>query len=130
VNLSLIVDKDGGIPLMYDLYPGSIVDMSTLKNTLERLQVRGITGSTLIMDRDFCSGANLTILAEKQMPFIMPASQNITVVKPALSRLRWTITRSQNQHLFKEKTVFVEPVTLTIKGVSFSGYGYYSPQKK
>jgi len=130
VNLSLIVDRNRGIPLLYDLYPGSIVDVSTLNNTLEKLQVLGVTGSTLIMDRGFCSGANLAALAEKQVPFIMPASRSFKAVKQTLSRLRRTITRSQNLHLFKEKTVFVEPVDLTIEGVSFSGYGYYSPQRE
>ncbi len=115
---------------MYDLYPGSIVDVSTLKNTLEKLQVRGVTSSTLIMDRGFCSGANLAALAEKQIPFIMPASRSFTAVKQTLSRLRQTVARSQNLHLFKEKMVFVEPVELTIEGISFSGYGYYSPQRE
>ena len=130
VNLSLIVDKDRGIPLLYDLYPGSIVDVSTLKNTLEKLRVLGITRSTLIMDRGFCSGANLTALVKSQVSFIMPASRIFKSVKQTLSRLRRTITRSQNLHLFKEKAVFVEPVELMIEGVSFSGYGYYSPQRE
>ncbi|HPK80752.1 MAG TPA: IS1634 family transposase [Methanoculleus sp.] len=130
VNMSLIVDRDRGIPLMYDLYPGSIVDVSTLHNTLEKLQALGVTGSTLIMDRGFCSGANLMTLAEKRISFIMPASRIFKTVKQALSRIRRTITRSQNLHLFKEKTVFVEPVELTIEGITFSGYGYYSPQRE
>jgi len=30
INLSLILDKDKGIPVMYDLFPGSISDVSTL----------------------------------------------------------------------------------------------------
>lgn len=90
----------------------------------------GITGSTLIMDRGFCSGANLMALVEKQVPFIMPASRSFKVVKQALSRLRQTIARSQNLHLFKKKTVFVEPVELTVEGVQFFGYRYYSPQRE
>lgn len=129
-NLSLIVDRGRGIPLMYDLYPGSIVDVSTLQNTLEKLQVLGVTRSTLIMDRGFCSGANLMALVEKQVSFIMPASRAFKTVKQALSRLRRTIARSQNLHLFKEKTVFVEPVELIIENIPFSGYGYYSPQRE
>ena len=34
VNLSLVTEKENGIPVMFDLYPGSTVDVSTLKNTL------------------------------------------------------------------------------------------------
>jgi len=58
INLSLIVDKDLGIPVMYDLYPGSIVDVSTLRNTIKKINSHGIHNYTLIMDRGFFSTAN------------------------------------------------------------------------
>ena len=35
INLSMVVDKEKGIPVMYDIYPGSIVDVTTLKNTIK-----------------------------------------------------------------------------------------------
>ena len=41
MNLSLIVDEELGIPLMYDVYPGSIVDVSTLKNTIKKIDAQG-----------------------------------------------------------------------------------------
>ncbi len=55
INLSLIVDKDLGIPVMHDLYPGSIGDVSTLKNTVKKIEAQGIRNYTLIMDRGFFS---------------------------------------------------------------------------
>ena len=42
VNLSLIVDKDLGIPVMYEVYPGSIVDVSTLRNTIKKINSQGV----------------------------------------------------------------------------------------
>jgi transposase len=38
INLSLIMDKDLGIPVMYDIYPGSIYDVTTLTGTLTKLE--------------------------------------------------------------------------------------------
>ena len=38
LNLSLIVDKRMGIPVMYDIYSESIVDVSTLKNTMKKVK--------------------------------------------------------------------------------------------
>lgn len=55
VNFSLILDTTQAIPVMYDLYPGSIVDVVTLKNTLYRVRSLGIKEYTLILDRDFFS---------------------------------------------------------------------------
>lgn len=130
VNLSLVVDKKRGIPIFYDLYPGSIVDVSTLKNTIEKIKALDVAGSTLIMDRGFCSGENLKTLVDNHFPFIMPASRVFKVVKQALSQIHRTISRSKNLQMFKEKAVFVEPVSLTIEDVTFKGYGYYSPHRE
>ena len=56
VNLSMIVDKEKGIPVMYDIYPGSIVDVTTLKNTIKKIEAYGVENYTLAMDRGFFSG--------------------------------------------------------------------------
>ena len=51
INLSLVVDKDKGIPVRYVVYPGSIADISTLKNTIIRLKDAGSQQFRLVMDR-------------------------------------------------------------------------------
>ena len=38
---------------MFDLYPGSIVDVSTLKNTIARIRAFGMDRVSLILDRGF-----------------------------------------------------------------------------
>lgn len=130
VNMSLVVDKERGIPIFYDVYPGSIVDVSTLKNTIEKIKALDVTGSTLIMDRGFCSGGNLKALVEHQFKFIMPASRTFKVVNQALSKIHRTIKRSKNLRTFKDKALFVEPVSMIIEGIPFKGYGYYSPNRE
>jgi len=130
VNMSLVVDKERGIPIFYDMYPGSIVDVSTLKNTIEKIQALGVTGSTLIMDRGFCSGGNLKELTKNTFPFIMPASRTFKVVKQAITKIHRTINRVKNLQSFKDKNLFVEPLSLTIEGIQFKGYGYYSPSRE
>ena len=39
INLSMVVDKEKGIPVMYDIYPGSIVDVTTLDKCQWRLRI-------------------------------------------------------------------------------------------
>lgn len=70
INLSLIVDKDLGIPVMYDLYPGSIADVSTLKNTVKKMKAQGVRNYTLIMDRVFFSTDNIEemVSADRKHP--------------------------------------------------------------
>jgi transposase len=40
---------------MYDHYPGSISDVSTLRNTIKKMKSQGVRNYTLIMDRGFFS---------------------------------------------------------------------------
>jgi transposase len=72
-SLSMVVDRDRGVPVMYDLYPGSVVDVSTLKNTLHRLHVLGVDDYTLVLDQGFFSTGNLEELCSLKS-FIIPAS--------------------------------------------------------
>ena len=77
VNLSLIIDKDLGIPLMYDVYPGSIVDVSTLKNTIKKIRSQGVKDFALIMDRGFFSTANVEELVSCGLSFIIPPASTL-----------------------------------------------------
>ena len=85
VNFSLILDTAQAIPVMYDLYPGSIVDVVTLKNTLHRIRSLGVKNYTLILDRGFFSQGNLEELLEEQLSFVIPASLTLKAVKEVLT---------------------------------------------
>jgi transposase len=67
INLSLILDKDKGIPVMYDLFPGSISDVSTLSGTLKKLKAHGIQNYVAVMDRGFFSLSNLRELRDNKI---------------------------------------------------------------
>lgn len=130
INLSLVVDKERGIPVFYDMYPGSIVDVSTLRNTIAKITSMGVPDCTMVLDRGFCSTENLHILDESRFHFIIPASRSFKVVKEALSKLHVTVKKSKNLKKFKGKTIFAEPITLKIGALQFKGYGYYSPSRE
>ena len=78
--MSLIIDKDLGIPLMYDVYPGSIVDVSTLKNTIKKIRSQGVKDFALIMDRGFFSTANVEELVSCGLSFIIPPASTPLVI--------------------------------------------------
>ena len=74
INLSLIVDKDLGIPVMYDLYPGSISDVTTLTNTVKKIKAMGVQNYTMIMDRGFFSTANIHEMVSADLSFVFADS--------------------------------------------------------
>ncbi len=106
VNLSLIVDKELGIPLMYDVYPGSIVDVSTLKNTIKKINAQGVEDYTLIMDRGFFSTANIEELVSSNLSFIIPPASTLKSVKESISPTsRTSLSRHSIFHILVQTTL-------------------------
>jgi transposase len=114
VNLSLIVDKDLSIPVMYDIYPGSIVDVTTLKNTVKKLNAQGIRDYTLIMDRGFFSTENINDLVSADLSFIIPPLSTLKKVKEAISAIHSSIDDPEHLKLYEKEPLFVMPVTIDV----------------
>jgi len=130
VNLSLVIDKDRGIPVMYDLYPGSIVDVSTLKNQIRKLKALGVKDSMLVLDRGFFSTPNLEELCRSDMSFIMPASFSLKQVKELISGIHREMEDPNLMQMYEGEPVFVRPVALEIGEISVKGYAYYNPKRE
>lgn len=130
IKLSIVTDKNTGIPLMYDLYPGSIIDVTTLFNTVHRLKDLGITGYTLILDRGFYSKDNLVLLYDEKIGFVMPADLKLKDVKEAISREHDLIKDPGHLRLYYDHVVFVKPVTILVEGITVKAYYYYDQERE
>lgn len=130
VNLSLIVDKNFGIPVMYDIHPGSIVDVSALKNTIEKIRSYGIRDFNLIMDRGFFSTANMEELIANDLSFIIPPSLTLKSMKQAISAIHANIDNPDYLRLYQKNPLFVMPVTIDIGELHINGYAYYDQKRE
>lgn len=61
-NVGLAVTKPYGIPIHFKVFPGNIVDVSTVKGFASDLRTFGITEVTFVVDRGFFSTSNLVDL--------------------------------------------------------------------
>jgi transposase len=130
VNLSLIVDEKLGIPVMYDIYPGSIVDVSTLKNTIHKIKAQGINSYTLIMDRGFFSTDNIVELVSSDVSFIIPPASTLKNVKEAISSIHSKIEDPDYLKMYQKEPLFVMPVVLDIGDIRLNGYAYYDQKRE
>ncbi len=130
INLSMIMDKEKGIPVMYDIYPGSIVDVTTLKNTIKKIEACGVGNYTMVMDRGFFSKGNIEELLHEKIPFIMPATMTLKSVKELISSVQKDIESPQYLHKFNKKPIFVKPVILEQKEFAINGYCFYDPKRE
>lgn len=130
INLSMIMDKEKGIPVMYDIYPGSVVDVTTLKNTIKKINAYGVKDYTLVMDRGFFSKGNIEELLHEEIPFIMPATMTLKSVKQLMSSAQKDIESPEYLHKYNKKPIFVKPVTLEEKEFKINGYCFYDPKRE
>jgi transposase len=130
INLSLIVDKDLGIPVMYDLYPGSISDVTTLTNTIKKIEAQGVRNYTLIMDRGFFSTANIEEMISADLSFIIPPTSTLKNVKEAISSIHNSIDDPEHLKLYEKEPLFVMPVNIEVGENKLKGYAYYDQKRE
>jgi transposase len=130
INLSLIVDKDLGIPVMYDLYPGSIADVSTLKNTVRKIEAQGVRKYALIMDRGFFSTDNIDEMVSSDLSFIIPPTSTLKNVKEAISAIHSRIDDPEHLKLYEKEPLFVMPISIEVGENELKGYAYYDQKRE
>lgn len=129
VNLSLILDKAEGIPLGYEIYPGSISDVVTLQNTMKKFEVHGIRDFTMVMDRGFFSINNVDLLLENAVDFIMAVPERYRSVEKLISSMVREIEKPKYLKKLNDEILFVKQVVIPVGTHKLNGYCYYNPSR-
>ena len=77
INLALLSSRSSGLPLWYDILPGSMSDKVVLDETLAKLKKLEIGGFTFCGDRGFFSEHNLKMLTDRGIRFTIPVPSSI-----------------------------------------------------
>lgn len=70
-NLSIVMDKTNRVPLFYEEYPGSIVDVSQFTFMVDKVTAYGYKKVGFILDRGYFGKENIRHLDKNGNPFIM-----------------------------------------------------------
>ena len=128
VNMGLVCTKESEMPLCYQIYPGSISDVSTLNNCLKRLEWFGIKDVILILDRGFCSKANILRLngLKDKISFIQPMTFSLKLVKQLIKKHRRYMGKMENVFKFNEEILYHHEASVELEGNSFKVHIYYN----
>ena len=77
-----------GVPALFEIYPGTMSDMATMRQMIERIRRYGRNDLMLVMDRGFGSAANIHILNAENVSFVMPANTNMKTIKAIMSEFQ------------------------------------------
>jgi transposase len=86
------------LPIYFKAYPGSVSDVSTLKNLLAEVRELGVEECLLIMDRGFYSLGNV-----EDMDFIVPLPFGKGLAKDLISESNRLLDDSDKGHLFNKE---------------------------
>ena len=125
VNVGLALNIASGLPLGYRLYPGSVTDVTTLRNLLAYLK-RDLMADVdrLVLDRGFHSLKNLIDLNASGIPFLMPVPLGTKVAAALLKASERTLRRPSSAVLAGGRAVCHFSKAVNVAGARLMGHVY------
>lgn len=97
VNWLLITDSEG-VPMSFEMLPGSVSDTTTLKQVVDSLKDRGLDG-TAVFDRGFESASNVRYLLKNGIRFVTPSNMVSKALKSILTDCYPLVRDPRNQDI-------------------------------
>ena len=127
LNIGLFCSEDTELPIYYHIYPGSISDVSTLKNGLKYLHSFGLNDIMLILDRGFCSKKNILQMNEcDSMTFIQPMTFSMKKVSEIIRTNRKKLKDIASAIKFKEEILHYVSTDFTLENEIFTAHLFYN----
>ena len=129
VNLGMVYAEDEQLPLYYQVYPGSIRDVSTLPNIVHYLEALALVPHLFVMDRGFYSAANLAALANHSFKFLLPLPRTVTLFTDLLTQHYQTLTALPNSFLFQDEILCHVQTAIPFNMTPVYAHLYFDPTR-
>ena len=130
VNMALLTSCGSGLPLWYEILPGSMSDKVVLDHVLSIMDKMEVPRFTFVGDRGFYSERNLKLLSGNGYKFTIPVPSNIGWQKKLIAEHRDSLVRPDNLLEDRGSIMYGKTVYKT------SGHGrtwyhiYFDPARK
>ncbi|MGN0906370.1 MAG: transposase [Bullifex sp.] len=96
---SIAYDSTNSIPLFYEEYPGSIVDISQLEFMMDKAKAYDYKNATFILDRGYFSKNNIRYMEEKGYGFILMVKGLHDLTSSLIDKRMGTFEKSRNCYI-------------------------------
>jgi len=127
LNLGIVSSADDELPLFYNLYPGSISDVSTLENVLEFTKLYKLKDIIFVLDCGFFSQSNIRKLLENKANFIIrlnPSTNEYKRLVKEFEELSTNIISLNKEGYYYQKEV------VELKSERVVAFTFHSESKK
>lgn len=128
INMGAAFSNSKSLPLFYKIYPGSIVDVSTLQNTAQYMKGFGVDDYMFVLDRGFYSGSNITELHNKNIGFLIPMPFSLNASKELIKQHKRELKKPQNIFLYGKEILFYLKTNTTINSNKYEAHIFFNEQ--
>ena len=136
INLGMVCCMQTGLPFFYNIFPGSIVDVKTIKNFIKYLIIYKLQDLFLILDKGFFSVSNICELMEsdRNISLIIPLPFSLNLTKELIKnnldvknpQNTCACTHSTSMFQYNEEILFHKAVPTSIKGHNFTAHIFFN----
>lgn len=126
----LVVDKKTSLPLFFRSLPGNIVDVSTVKNTIQELAQYGIKDCFIYHDAGFFSEDNITEYYANNINFLTRLPGTRTLYKDLIREEAKLLEDISHGTRYGKRGLFVKEKTIDLFGRTAYVYLVLDPKRK
>jgi transposase len=126
----LVVDKTTFYPIYFRILPGNIVDVSTLRGTIDELKKYGIKNSFTYMDAGFFSEENIKEMQTAEINFLTRLPAGRILYKELIKNEIDDLEERKNIVRYGKRALFVKKVAIDLFGRKAFAYIVLDPQRK
>jgi transposase len=130
INLGMVFGQPSLLPIFYNLYQGSIRDVSTLKNILEFLSDFKLRNVTFLLDKGFYSTDNLIGMRKKGLQFITPLPFTVKQAEELVEKHEKEISDVSNALRVNKQILYCVKDKITVEDYSLNAYVYFDKRKR
>lgn len=132
INIGMACCQKTSLPFYYNIFSGSIVDVSTIKNFLGYLKYFELKQIKLMMDRGFCSTSNILALnnLDEHFTFLQPLSFSLKKAKDLVTANKKALKNNKTAFLYKEEIVHFVKSKIMFDKVEFDAHIFFNEKSE
>lgn len=130
IKLLLVIDRRTSLPLFFRYMPGSIVDVSSLKTTIDELRKYGVTKNFVILDAGFFSEDNIKELYREEIPFLIRLPALRKLYKRLVVEESDKLEKFRNAVRYGKRVLFIKKREVELFGRKVYAYIVLDPERR
>jgi transposase len=124
IRMIMVVDRTTGEPLYFRYVAGNIVDVTTLKTTMDELAQLHINANYALLDAGYYSEENIRELYNSNISFLMRIPAGRIAFKESTQNALPTLESIENCVLYGERILYIKREEIKLFEDQFIGYAY------